>query len=290
MDAQFSLLVNDVALSFSARKVNIHDMKKYLRYLPVFREHTHASNRVPGFLYLIRKDLTSCDTIPELFKCLSIYWSWFNYILFEKLVKKFSNWGDKDFSALGNYKLKLNKFLKRKVSEMPTHTHCTNEIFGFKQHIITCSGEIANQEANHIIMIRDRLATSLGIETYSLILTEIKDGGVELVFLVPAQEAAKDITRELHSEPSDFHRYQPAIPVLDQPTIPVLDLDQPTIPVLEQSTVPLDQPTIPVLDLDRPTIPVLEQSTVSMLCTLLNMIHTYIAAIYMAFNFKNFWY
>ena len=264
LDVQFNLLVNDVALSFSAREVNINDMKEYLCCLPVFREHTHASNRVPGFLKLIMEDLTSCDTIPELFKCLSTYWSWFNYILFEKLVKKFSNWGDKEFSAVSNYKDKLNKFLERKMFEMPTHTHCKNKIIGFAQLIVRWSYQIQNKEANCILMIRDCLATSLGIKTYTLILTDINDGGVELVFLVPIQDAPKDNVREL-SEPSDFHRYQPAIPVLYQPTIPVLDLDRPTIPVLEQSTVPLDQPTIPVLDLDRPTIPVLEQSIVPVL-------------------------
>ena len=196
-------------------------MKEYLCSLPIFQGYTYESERMPKFLNLIREELTSSDTIPELFKCLSIYWSWFNYILFEKLVKKFSNWGDQELSAVSNYKVKLNKFLERKVFEIPRHTHCTNEIIGFAHVIAQFSDEIQNEEANYILTIRDRLAMDLGIETYALILTEIRKGSVVLDFLVPAQDVIQDKTQELCNEPSDFHRYPPAIPGLDQPTIPL---------------------------------------------------------------------
>ena len=90
---------------------------------------------------------------------------------------------------MNNYKKKLNCFLERQVSEMPTCMHSTNVINGYTEtYFLFDSG--LERKASEILTIQEKRAKTLGVEVYAFILTTlaIERGEVVLTFLLPAED------------------------------------------------------------------------------------------------------
>lgn len=186
VDAEFSYLITYVAQSLCAKNVSLDAMKKYLHRIKAFKARTSIKNPKP-ILDPILKETKSSKTILEVFMLLSksVFWSWFNYRLFQKVVLKFGS--QEETSILNKYKVNYNKLLERELIEMPCFECSMNEKNGFTKLKIKLAEKMRGEKINLISRIQERFARLLELETHSLILSLINIQTAELHFFVPEE-------------------------------------------------------------------------------------------------------
>lgn len=173
----------DIASSFKSRTVDVNAMKLYFSSLEAVKARAPLEGQVLMLNPFLEK-IKSANDIHELFMNMANVWSWFNYRLFDNLVIKFGNDSEKDLVKKYERE-KLRPFLKRHVFEMPSTIHSPSEMDGFQKLNVKLSEKIRKAKASELPAIQKRFAQVLEVETHALILTTIKDGCVELCFLVP---------------------------------------------------------------------------------------------------------
>ena len=184
IDQEFSSFVTDISLSFENRNVKLGGLKVFLSTLEsVKARSTIEANSMP--LISFREEIQEAATIFDLFIKMTTTWSWFNDRLFEALLKKFGN--EEEKATMTAYEQKLGQFLKRHVYEMPSSIHNPSEIKGFTKFNVKLADRMRNEKASELPKIRSRFARLLEVKSYALILTTIKEGCVELCFLVPEE-------------------------------------------------------------------------------------------------------
>lgn len=184
MDQEFGSLATDIALSFANRNVKLDGLKVFLSTLEIFKARSTieaSSTHLIPFTEKIKEALTICD----LFINMTTAWSWFNDQLFDALLKKFGN--EEEKAMMTAYEQKLGQFLKRHVYEMPSSIHNPSEIKGFTKFNVKLADRIRTEKASELPKIQSRFARLLEVKSYALILTTIKEGCVELCFLVPEE-------------------------------------------------------------------------------------------------------
>ena len=197
IDEKFSSLVIDIALSFQERKLNIEKLKLYLMNLQYLK--TRNGNQSNELLTPIQKSIKESTTFSEIFMLLANFWSWFNFLLLEKIVQRM---GSKDEKKLiEDYLSCLKNFLRRYVYEMPSSLHAPKSIEKFVKFKAKLSEQMKCRKAEELPLIQIRFASILGIESHSIMLTTVKDGCLELEFLVPESvQAMFPLSEEIRDE------------------------------------------------------------------------------------------
>ena len=184
MDQEFSSLVTDISLSFENRNVKLEGLKVFLSQLEsVKARSTIEADSMHRFPF--SEKIQEATTIFDLFIKMTTTWSWFNDQLFAALLKKFGNEGEK--AMMTAYEQKLGQFLKRHVYKMPSLIHNPSEIKGFIKFNVKLADKMRSEKASELPKIRSKFARLLEVKSYALILTTIKEGCVELCFLVPEE-------------------------------------------------------------------------------------------------------
>ena len=184
MDQEFSSLVTDISLSFENRNMKLGGLKVFLSQLEsVKARSTIEADSMHRFPF--SEKIQEATTIFDLFIKMSTTWSWFNDQLFAALLKKFGN--EEEKALMTAYEQKLGQFLKRHVYKMPSLIHNPSEIKGFIKFNVKLADRMRSEKASELPKIRSKFARLLEVESYALILTTIKEGCVELCFLVPEE-------------------------------------------------------------------------------------------------------
>ncbi|XP_019856492.1 PREDICTED: uncharacterized protein LOC109585005 [Amphimedon queenslandica] len=184
IDLEFSSLVTDISDSFLTRNVSLESIKVFLCSLESVKARSTIDAKSTSSIPFAEK-IKDAESISDLFITMTSAWSWFNIQLFDILMKKFGNADEK--LMIKEYELKLAKFLTRHTYEMPSSIHNPDKIKGFAQFSIKLSDKMRKEKATEIPKIQSRFARLLEVKSYAVILTTIKEGCVELCFLVPEE-------------------------------------------------------------------------------------------------------
>ena len=172
---QFGSLTCDVVGSL---EVPVGKLTLYLSAFTTFRPNDSC------LLCDAKAELLGAKTVLDLFNVLKQYWSWINYELLEKIIRKF---GDHETNeCLEIYKEQtLEPFLKRSVIEIPSNAYGHSDIPHYKKVTFKLGTDMESHSASSLRLIRRKLATTLGIDVTSLHISTVTDGCMEICFLVP---------------------------------------------------------------------------------------------------------
>lgn len=184
IDDEFGYLASEIGSSFHARNIDIAKLKIHLSTIEYIKVRSlPTENREQQLLNPILDRIKSSQSVSDLFILLANFWSWFNYRLLERLLKRFGNHNEKHL--LEEYVSKLKHFLQRYVYEMPSSIHSPKTLDSFTKFRAKLSDKMKSAKAEELPMIQAGFARILGIDVHALILTTITSGCVELEFLAP---------------------------------------------------------------------------------------------------------
>ncbi len=184
IEDEFAFLTCEIGSSFSQRNVDLSKLKIYFSSLEYVKARVPTANAADERLFNpILEKINKAETITDLFGLLANFWSWFNYRLLERTSKKFGCENEIDLFA--KYLDKLKNFLKRYVYEMPSSVHHPKKLKGYTSLSCKLSDSIRKAKASDIQLIQSGLERVLEVDSLTLVLTSIKTGCVELVFMVP---------------------------------------------------------------------------------------------------------
>ena len=184
IDDEFGYLASEIGSSFHARNIDIAKLKIHLSTIEYIKVRSlPTENREQQLLNPILDRIKSSQSVSDIFILLANFWSWFNYRLLERLLKRFGNHNEKHL--LEEYVSKLKHFLQRYVYEMPSSIHSPKTLDSFTKFRAKLSDKMKSAKAEELPMIQAGFARILGIDAHALMLTTIGCGCVELEFLAP---------------------------------------------------------------------------------------------------------
>ncbi len=143
--------------------------------------------------------IEAATCVPEVFAILRSYTSFFNYQIIEILIEQYGT--DKDRESLGQYVCKLKDFCKRSVFEIPSKVFHSESRLAANVLVFKCTKDIKTLE--DIKGTRDKFAKILDLQSSALQLKSIKEGCVELHFII-SPTVADHIVPRLPSKKSYF--------------------------------------------------------------------------------------
>ena len=124
--------------------------------------------------------IQAATSVSEVFTILRSYISFFNYQIVEILINQYGT--DKDRDNLSKYVCKLTDFCKRSVFEIPSKFFHSESRPAAKVLVLKCTEDITT--LGDTKRIRDSFADVLGLQPSALQLESIKEGCVELHFII----------------------------------------------------------------------------------------------------------
>ena len=131
------------------------------------------------------KKTRAATSIAQVFIILCNYTSFFNYQIIEHLIEH--NGSAQDHKRLEEYKKAFKAFCQRSVFEVPPNVYSTTPRKGGRKFIIMCTEGVATLEG--VQKVKERIAEVFGLKPLALQLCLIKQGSVELHFLISAAVA-----------------------------------------------------------------------------------------------------
>lgn len=96
IDDEFGYLASEIGSSFHARNIDIAKLKIHLSTIEYIKVRSlPTENREQQLLNPILDRIKSSQSVSDLFILLANFWSWFNYRLLERLLKRFGNHNEK---------------------------------------------------------------------------------------------------------------------------------------------------------------------------------------------------
>lgn len=181
IDTMFASLIIQFIKSLFSQGIDCGDLKLFLSEDLVLQRSNETSLRYLPLLHSnLMKDIS---TIKDLMLLLNSYWSFFNYSLLEKLIKRFGGQKIKD-DILKNYVTQLQEL---SMSEIPVILHHLPRVEGFcKDHlIVTMAPEFfTSPSVDDLLLIHDGVARVLRIERFGLLLRHINTVKHQVNFLI----------------------------------------------------------------------------------------------------------
>ena len=182
IEDDFAVLTSEIGYSFIQRNVDLSKLKMYFSSLEYVKARVDNAADEHLFNPILEK-IDKVESITGLFNLMANFWSWFNYRLLERVARSYGNENEKDRFA--KYLKKLKTFLERYVYEMPSSIHNPKKLKGYTKLSCKLIDSVRNSKACDIQLIQHALGRVLGVDHFALVLTSIKEGCVELVFMVP---------------------------------------------------------------------------------------------------------
>lgn len=174
--------LNHYTINSIASRVSVMELRARLSCLGTYRP---TRDQVP----LLRDQLDEIERakdVPRVFCILDKYYSFFNYIIIEKLIAWFGTAEDK--KRLETYTEHFKVFCKRRTFECPPHIFGHTIDKGKTDLVVKYEGSWDPNEGcslENVLRLRNYLADILEVESETLYLCQIDKGCVELVFQVP---------------------------------------------------------------------------------------------------------
>ena len=131
------------------------------------------------------ENLRQAKSIRDIFSALLPYTSFFHYRIIEVLVREFGTQDDKE--KLEQYVSAFNRYCKRSVFEVPPnvfhYAKCDDRVFSIK-YITEATPSLGN-----VVVVQEKIAEVLGVNSWALRLCSIKEGCVCLQFCIPSYVA-----------------------------------------------------------------------------------------------------
>ena len=179
---EFSDLTHHTINSIVASCISVRKLHSRLSGLWAYRP-THKP--VPLLLNQL-DEIKRAENVDEVFSILSSYYSFFNYVIIEKLIDWFGTTEDK--KLLETYTENFKKFCKRRTFECPPNKF--GHINKGKTNLIMKVEESWDPKEGcpleNVLHLRNSLADILEVELETLLLCQIQKGCVELLFQVPS--------------------------------------------------------------------------------------------------------
>lgn len=132
----------------------------------------------------VKAEFHTAKEVIDLFLILGQYWSWINYDLLEKIIDEFGN--DEIKTHFEKYREHtLEPFLQRSVIEIPSNAYGHTDIPHFRKVSFKFGTDMESHSASNLRKIRNKVATILGIDSKALHISAVRDGCMEIDFLVP---------------------------------------------------------------------------------------------------------
>lgn len=185
IDQMFASLV--VHLFNSMKEQLFDDVKCFITDELVVQRIVQSTTAgfTPFFSY---NDIEAIKNLKDLLFFLNNYWSFFNLTLLEKFVKRF---GSKEAKkCFANY---LKHLQKVSVSQLPTLLHHGLQIKGFLADTLTVKmkSDFLDETVGELLLVHDKVAQSLHVQKFALLLQKINKEKCHLEFLVPANTRMK---------------------------------------------------------------------------------------------------
>ena len=176
----FASVIVELYRSIKESQIELQSVKEFLSCLN--SQRLRMSEDKP-LLHKVLSQIEDITNIADLFLFLSQFWSFFNYKLLEKLVKKFDSYKAKE--KLKEYILFLETL---RVVEMPPLIQPFFNADSYHSDLLELrllSNRVQALSAEEILHIHVQVATVLNIEHHALLLQEIKIADDILEYLVP---------------------------------------------------------------------------------------------------------
>ena len=184
IEEEFLKLKEQLLQSLTARKVEPKSLVNTLAHCEVY---SAEKERTVILFQLHKKDLSEAKDIYDIFLVISPYYSWFSYELFRKIVR--THGSDEDKENMEQYCQAFSEYCQRipcvEFRESNSKSLCQTKI-KFK---LDCDIESLN--VYNIKRIERNIAKILKLQPSVLVLSNIQDGCMALIFLVPSHIAAQ---------------------------------------------------------------------------------------------------
>ena len=202
VQSQFGGLKVYIAKSI-AKRHSVDELALFVGSFNVFKA-TRAQDDKPLLGQAI-DDINAAKSIAEVFKILNKFWSWLNYGLLVKIIDEFGSEDDK--RKLRDYESQtLTPFLQRSIIQIPSTAYGHLEIPNCRKLIFKLGTAMESHIGDELRIIHQKLADILNIEYTALHLSCVKDGCLELTFLVPdiVLEVLFPLSREMQLNLAGF--------------------------------------------------------------------------------------
>ena len=176
LQKNFASLQTSVRRSLKEREVSTQDVVAHVVGYGVSDEH--------------KKELTALNSLDRVFIVLTDYWSFLDCDLLENIVE---NYGcDSDHEKMAKYQEELNLFCKRRISEVPNKTLVLSDDQTREKMVIKLN--ISDPRLAAIKDLKIKICKILSIEPWSLQIMEIKEGCVQITFLISKCQFSESLT------------------------------------------------------------------------------------------------
>lgn len=217
MIKSFASLIGCIRKSLEKQEVTVEQLAGSVLNLGAFE----AEIGQKPLLEEHKSEIRQARSIASIFLVLSDYTSFFNCEIIEHIIGDIGT--DDDKRMLIEYKEMFFSFCKRSVFEVPPHVYGQNPSAENRlKHVAFKYTPSIKHTLLAVRSVRIEISKELGIKPYSLQLCSIKDGCIELNFIVPQfvqghilkQLAAPDTVENLQkigvSQPATIEAFSPA--------------------------------------------------------------------------------
>lgn len=192
IDRKFSSLVVDVVKFLTLENVTVQKVKDFVSDLVAERFTEQVVELSAMF-----SNIEEISTLRDLILYLNKYWSFFNFTLLEKLIKKFKI----NDAEIKQY---ISNLQEVSIQELPVLVHHPQSIEGFTKETlsVTMIPGFFDLSCEELLLFHQRLTDTLRIERFALLLRQINQTENKLEFTV-AETANIDVYKlnslDLHS-------------------------------------------------------------------------------------------
>ena len=134
-----------------------------------------------------RKKILAAKSVAKVFAILREYISFFNYEIIEHLIKHHGSAAD--HKNLEEYLIAFNAFCQRNIFEVPPNVFCNSSQQRGKVFALKCTEASRVTSLESVKRVKRKVAKVFGLNPLALQLCSIKEGCVELHFLIPSAVA-----------------------------------------------------------------------------------------------------
>ena len=220
---KFGTLVTNVQRELEIQGITVEVLASHLQKIKALTSVYVTSNTPLLSDYM--EEIRSQKTVRE---CIDViaenYTSWFNHLLIENLIETFFNDNHIIRTKLQDFRDHFKEYCQSRLSKCPQEGWGSLFQRNASKLIIKVDREWTVAKVGQIPYIRDTIAKILGLQKQTLYLRTVRNGCIELIFLVPKfvadaafpfsvepDETANALSRagvlELHCENFSFYRY-----------------------------------------------------------------------------------
>ena len=187
MRGEFAGLVTNVAMTMERQGVTVANFVLFLSQIKAVDAVLKTAEQ-PCLLFnkqFVAEVQTRCSTVGEVFMFIDGYYSWFNYLLFEKIIKTFCKHDEDITERLMEYLRELEGYCKNRLCKVPQNGFNFSRRKNSKQIVFKIDEEWEEMRIETINTTTVLIAKILKLNRVLLCLRTVNNGCVELTYDTP---------------------------------------------------------------------------------------------------------